>query len=127
MKLFKIIAVTMLLFAGFSNLGAQTPQNAAPVEVYYFHATNRCVTCQAVESVTKETLKQFYGDQIVLKSINQDEDKTNPLIKKHKIAGQTLLVLKGDKAVNLTNYAFMNARNNPDKLKEKIKETIDKM
>lgn len=127
MKIFKIIAVTMLLIAGFSNLGAQTPQNVVPVEVYYFHATNRCVTCEAVEAVTKDALNQFYGDQIVLKSINREEDKTNPLIKKHKIAGQTLLVLKGDKAVNLTNYAFMNARTNPDKLKKKIKETIEKM
>lgn len=127
MKIFKIIAVTMLLIAGFGNLGAQTPQNVVPVEVYYFHATNRCVTCEAVEAVTKDALNQFYGDQIVLKSINREEDKANPLIKKHKIAGQTLLVLKGDKAVNLTNYAFMNARTNPDKLKKKIKETIEKM
>lgn len=127
MKTVRFFAAIMLLLAGFSNSGAQTPQNIVPVEVYYFHATNRCVTCEAVEDVTKEALKQYYGDKIVFKSINQDVDKTSPLIKKHKIAGQTLLVLKGDKAVNLTNYAFMNARNNPDKLKAKIKETVDKM
>jgi hypothetical protein len=95
--------------------------------VYYFHATNRCVTCEAVEAVTREALKQYYGNQISLKSINRDQEKDNPLIKKHQIAGQALLILKGDKAVDLTNFAFMNARTNPEKLKGKIKETIEKM
>ncbi|MFY9151658.1 MAG: nitrophenyl compound nitroreductase subunit ArsF family protein [Prolixibacteraceae bacterium] len=127
MKTIRFLATILFLVSTFNNLTAQTPQNILPVEVYYFHATNRCVTCEAVEAVTKEALKQFYGDQIVLKSINREEDKTNPLIKKHKIAGQTLLILKGDKAENLTNFAFMNARTNPDKLKKKIKETIEKM
>jgi len=37
------------------------------------------------------------------------------------------LILKGDKAVDLTNFAFMNARTKPEKLKAKIKDTIDKM
>ncbi len=123
----KIFAAIILLFVGFSSSTAQTKQKEANTEVYYFHATNRCVTCEAVEAVTREALKQYYGDQISLKSINRDEDKTNPLIKKHRISGQSLLVIKGDKAVNLTNVAFMYARTNPDKLKEKIKETIEKM
>jgi len=127
MKEIKIFAAIVLLFIGFNSSTAQTKQKADPVEVYYFHATNRCVTCEAVEAVTKEALKQYYGDQITLKSINREEDKTNPLIEKYKISWQTLLILKGDKAVNLTNDAFMYARTKPDKLKAKIKETIDKM
>jgi hypothetical protein len=123
----KILAAIFLLFIGFNSTIAQTKVKTAGVEVYYFHATNRCVTCEAVEAVTKEALKQYYGDQITLKSINREEDKDNPLIEKHQISGQTLLILKGDKAENLTNFAFMNARTKPEKLKAKIKETIDKM
>lgn len=102
-------------------------KEATAVQVYYFHATRRCATCQAVETVTHETLKQYYGDKIVLKSINRDEEKDNPLMAKYKVSGQTLLIVKGDKAVNLTNDAFMNARTNPDKLKAKIKATIDSL
>jgi len=127
MKEIKIFAAIVLLFIGFNSSTAQTKQKADPVEVYYFHATNRCATCEAVEAVTKEALKQYYGDQITLKSINRDEDKDNPVMKKHKVSGQTLLILKGDKAVDLTNIAFMNARTKPEKLKEKIRDTIDKM
>ncbi|MBL7971075.1 MAG: hypothetical protein JNL03_06120, partial [Prolixibacteraceae bacterium] len=100
---------------------------APGIEVVYFHATNRCVTCEAVETVTKEALKEYYGNQISFKSVNRDEDKANPLMKKHKVSGQTLLIIKGDKAENLTNFAFMNARTKPEKLKAKIKETIDRM
>lgn len=98
---------------------------AAEVLVYYFHATRRCATCQAVESTTKEALKEYYGDKIVFESINRDEDKENPLIAKYKVSGQTLLIIKGNKVINLTNEAFMNARTNPNKFKAKLKATVD--
>lgn len=95
------------------------------VKAYYFHATRRCATCEAVEGVTKEALTEYYGDKIVFESINRDEEKDNPLLKKYEIGGQTLLFVKGDKVIDLTTDAFMNARSNPDKFKAKIKETLD--
>lgn len=102
-------------------------QKTDQVKVYYFHATRRCATCQAVESVSKEAIKEYYGDKISFESINREEDKDNALVTKHQISGQTLLIIKGDKVVNLTNDAFLNALSNPDKLKSKIKSTIDSM
>jgi predicted membrane-bound dolichyl-phosphate-mannose-protein mannosyltransferase len=97
------------------------------VEVYYFHATRRCATCQAVEEVTKEVLAEKYGESVSFHSVNREEEKEHPLIKKHNVSGQTLLVIKGDKAENLTNVAFMNARTNPEKLKNKIAETVESL
>ncbi|NME72153.1 nitrophenyl compound nitroreductase subunit ArsF family protein [Flammeovirga aprica] len=97
------------------------------VKAYYFHATRRCATCQAVESVTEETLKEYYGSKISFQSINREQDKDNPMLAQYKVSGQTLLIIKGDKIVNLTNYAFMNARTNPEKFKAKIKDTVDSM
>ncbi|HBL74080.1 MAG: hypothetical protein A2W90_12795 [Bacteroidetes bacterium GWF2_42_66] len=99
--------------------------DASAVKAYYFHATRRCATCQAVEAVTKEALKEYYGDQVSFQSINREEDSKNPLIEKYKISGQTLLIIKGDKVINLTNEAFLNARIKPDKFKAKLKSTID--
>lgn len=96
----------------------------APVEVYYFHATRRCATCNAVEEVSKTALTEKYGDNIKFYSINREEEKEHPLIKKHKISGQTLLVIKGEQTENLTSFAFMNARTHPDRLKSKLLETI---
>lgn len=97
------------------------------LHVYYFHATRRCATCQAVEDVTREALKEFYGDKISLVSLNFEEDSNKALVDKFQVSGQTLLIVKGDKQANLTEYAFMNAKTQPDKLKEKIKSTIESM
>lgn len=95
--------------------------------VYYFYATHRCPTCQAVETVTKETLKEFYGDKIVLQSYNFEEDANKGLVDKFQVSGQTLLIVKGDKKANLTDNAFMNAKAKPEMLKEKIRTTIESM
>ncbi|MEO0076014.1 MAG: nitrophenyl compound nitroreductase subunit ArsF family protein [candidate division WOR-3 bacterium] len=97
------------------------------LHVYYFHATRRCATCQAVEDVTREALKEFYGDKITLLSLNFEEDSNKALVDKFQVSGQTLLIVKGDKQANITEYAFMNAKTQPDKLKEKIKSTIESM
>lgn len=92
---------------------------------YYFHATRRCATCQAVEQVTKETIEANFADKVNFESINREEEKDNPLIEKYKINGQTLIIVKGDEVINLTNEAFMNARSNPEKFEVKLKETIE--
>ncbi|MGQ1947580.1 nitrophenyl compound nitroreductase subunit ArsF family protein [Geofilum sp. OHC36d9] len=102
-------------------------QTSSEVKAYYFHTTRRCATCQAVEKVSKEAIKEYYGDKVIFQSINSDEDKNNELVSKYKISGTALLIVNGDKTVNLTNDAFLNARNNPDKLKSKLKSTIDSM
>jgi hypothetical protein len=97
------------------------------IKAYYFHATRRCATCMAVEDVTKEVLKANYADKIPFESINREEDSKNPLLEKYKVSGQTLLFVKGDKVIDLTNDAFLYARTSPDKFKEKLKSTIDSM
>ncbi|MCU4177449.1 nitrophenyl compound nitroreductase subunit ArsF family protein [Carboxylicivirga sp. N1Y90] len=98
---------------------------AGEIHAYYFHATRRCATCEAVEAVTTEYLKNNYADKVVFTSINREEQKNSALLKAYKVDGQTLLIVKDDKLINLTNDAFLNARTNPDKLEAKLKETID--
>ncbi|MFO8000623.1 MAG: nitrophenyl compound nitroreductase subunit ArsF family protein [Marinilabilia sp.] len=99
--------------------------NVSDVEAYYFHATRRCATCKAVEDVTKEAIKENFGDEVQFKSINREKQSDHPMMEKHNVSGQTLLIVKGDQSENITNFAFMNARTNPDKLKEKVVETIE--
>lgn len=123
----KLVVILALFFSGIFIASAQTGAKPAGIEVYYFHGTHRCNTCNTVEKVAVEALKQYYGDQITLQSINREEEKNSALVKKYQIAGQTLLIVKGDKTEDLTNIAFMNAERSPQRLKTKIKETIDKM
>ncbi len=98
---------------------------SANVEVYYFHYTRRCPTCQSVEEVTKEALKQFYGDKIPFREMNLDKDDGKAKGKDLQISGQSLIIVQGNTIINLTNEGFMYARSNPEKLKQILKEKID--
>jgi len=102
------------------------------IEVYYFHFTRRCMTCNNVEKVSKEAVEQQYSDkvkagEISFKSINLDEKDGEATGKKLKVEGQTLLIVCGDKRTDLTDKGFMYANDSPDKLKAEIKKTIDGM
>lgn len=136
MKNYSYILASLMLFISFFGLNAQDDQNiqeetitAEKVEVYYFHNTRRCATCQAVEDVTKSSLQELYPEQfkngeITFKSLNIEDDVNETLAGDLKVSGQTLLVVKDGKKQDLTNDAFMYARTSPEKLKEKIKKAI---
>lgn len=100
------------------------------IEVYYFHYTRRCITCNAVEDVTKKTLAELYPEQqknkvITFTSVNLDDDSGKALAKKCKAHGQALIVMKKGKRIDLTDKGFMYAKSKPEKLKEELKTTID--
>ena len=124
-----ILMLCLTFVTGISATAQKTSQKQTTnnVKVYYFHMTHRCATCQAVESVTKDALHEYYNDKVFFESINIEKENDNPLLKKYKVSGQTLLIIKGDKVIDITNQAFMNARTNPDKLKSEIKTTVDNL
>lgn len=95
------------------------------VEVFYFHSTRRCVTCQAVEEVSKTTVAELYGETVKFTGYNLDEPEAAIKAEELEISGQTLLIVSGDTKINITNDGFLYARNNPDKLKQIIKGNID--
>ena len=104
--------------------------SAAKIEVYYFHYTRRCVTCQAVESESKTAIaalypSQFKSGQITFKSVNLDEKESEVLAKKCQAEGQALLVISGSKRTDLTDKGFMYARSTPEKLRAELKKAID--
>ena len=115
-----------------SGLFAGNPINAKKIEVYYFHFTRRCMTCNNVEKVSKEAVEKQYPDkvktgEITFKSVNLDEKEGEAIGAKLNVEGQTLLIVSGDKRVDLTEKGFMYANNSPDKLKAEIKKAIDEM
>lgn len=131
----------MILFAAImlQACNAQTSETPKAVntisedlQVYYFHNTKRCATCNAVEEETKMALEMFYekkvkSGSIEFTSLNLEEDEGKKMAETLHISGQTLLLVKGETQVNLTNEGFMNARTNPTKFHEIIKAQIDKL
>ena len=102
------------------------------IQVFYFHFTKRCVTCNAVENETKLTLKTFYSDKVKegkidFTSLNLEDNEGKEIAEALGVSGQTLLIVKGDTHLNLTNEGFMNARTNPEKFHEILKSNIDKL
>ena len=112
-----------------SNAGDVTSED---VQVYYFHNTKRCVTCNAVENETKMALDMFYAEKmkagtIEFTSLNLEEDEGKKMANSLRVSGQTLLVVKGKTHLNLTNEGFMNARVNPTKFHKILKTQIDNL
>ncbi len=129
------LIITMVMLGIFFGANAQTvdTENAKTsidsdhkIEVLYFHTSRRCITCNAVEKISKETVEKNYGKEVVFMAYNLDEKEGKSIGKKLRVSGSTLLVISGKEKVNLTNEAFMNAKSNPEKLEATLKETIDK-
>ena len=132
MKTIKVILFAVLAIGMNISCSAQTKEDKSTAvsktnkaEVYYFHYTRRCATCNAVESVSKEAVAELYGDKVTFADYNLDEEAGKTKGKELEVSGQTLLIVAGDTKINITNEGFMNARSNPDNLKAIIKEKID--
>ena len=102
------------------------------IQVYYFHNTKRCATCNAVENETLMALELFYKEKfeagtIEFSSLNLEEEEGEAMAKSLQVSGQTLLLVKGETQVNLTNEGFMNARTNPTKFHEILRTQIDNL
>jgi len=103
---------------------------ASKVEVYYFHYTRRCVTCQAVEAESQEIISTLYPKEmkegkIEFIGVNLDEKNSKTIARKCKAEGQSLLVISGNKRIDLTEEGFMYAKTKPEKLKAELKKVID--
>jgi len=106
-----------------SNAQNKTDEKAK-VSMYYFHTSSRCVTCRTVESEAKKDVKELFGKDVIFAAYNLDEPAGEAKGKELGVNSQSLIVVKGDKKINLTNEGFMYARTNPEKFKEVIEEKI---
>lgn len=139
MKTLKSTSIIMLIAISLFACNAQSSQDQSnasvgdgDLQVYYFHFTKRCATCNAVENETNMVLEMFYTDRvkegtIAFTSLNLEEEDGKEMAKQLNVSGQTLLLVKGEEMVNLTNEGFMNARTKPDKFHEILRTQIDKL
>jgi hypothetical protein len=139
-KLFPVLAVVAIAAAAiaifaFSGGNPSVAEEADgfskdKVEVIYFHLTRRCVTCQAVENVARDAVKELYTAEtekgtVVFKTLNIEDKSSEADAKRVNATGQCLLVVSGDTRIDLTSDGFMYARNSPEKLKEEIRKAVD--
>ncbi len=138
MKNIVMFSFALVLIMGSCSCNAQTNEKqdakstaSTKVEVYYFHFTARCSTCHAVEDNAKRAFESLYPEQIkngdyAFKGLNLDDAGTKTIAEKLGVGGQTLLVVCGDKKIDLTSQGFLYAHD-PDKIKEEIKKAVEKV
>jgi hypothetical protein len=136
MKNLILVGFVMLLISG-ASCNAQTEKKQTlsstsgnDVEVYYFHMTVRCVTCKTVEAEARKNVEMLYAEKvkagkISFTALNLEEATGKSLGEKLGVNSQTLLIVKGDQKINITNEGFLYAVSQPQKFTEVMKTKID--
>lgn len=133
-----VLFLIMISFSGNKAFAgsAEEPVVLSPddekVEVYYFHYTRRCATCNAVEDEAVKALEEFFpqkmeNGEIMFLSVNIEEESNEKLVDDLGVSGQALLFVKGEQKIDLTNDAFMNARTKADKYHKQVKKTVESL
>jgi hypothetical protein len=136
MKQILMLSFALLMMLGNLSCNAQANKKAdakntvsTKVEVYYFHFTRRCNTCMSVEENAKKAVESLYPDKVKkgeysFMGINLDDDSSKAIAEKLGVGGQTLLVVCGNKKIDITDKGFMNAHD-LEKMKEEIKKAVE--
>ena len=137
MKKAFFITLTLVFISGAGLLAqekdakTQEPKEQT-IAMYYFHTSFRCTTCRTVEAESKKAFESLFPEQFengtaTFKAVNIEEEENAILVEKYQIAGQTLLLVKGEKTSDLTSQGFLYAKTNPDKLKEEIRQAFENL
>ena len=97
--------------------------------VYYFRTNFICETCEAIEQVVQHELESKYADELkseklVFRQLNLDDPQTADFALRFDVVFKSLLILKDDTVIDLTNEAFLYALPNPAKLRQLLDESL---
>ncbi len=136
MKKISVLIIAILLSTFAISQEEEVKTNKTKLDVYYFHRAQRCQTCLSIEENTKNTLEQYYADELKDGTINfysicYEEDEYTEIIEKYKADGPALYLTKVKKGKetnkNLTDFAFDNSLHNADKYKEGLRNKINEL
>jgi hypothetical protein len=123
-----VLALIMLLFI--SNLGNAQVKKAVvsnpkkSIEIIQFHSEHRCMTCNKIEELTRETLKNY--PSIPFSLVNVDDKKNEKRAIQFEASGTALFLYNPTtkKKQDLSDMAFMNA-GDKNKFIQELKKKID--
>ncbi len=133
----KSLLYTMILI-GFAACSGPVKQDNSKsinsVTVYYFHGTNRCGTCMAIDENTKKALDLYFptelkSGRVKFTSVNVDEAANKGLVDKCEASAMMLYFIKTDgdgkeTKNDFSEFAINNARSKPDAYMQGIRDRI---
>ena len=130
----KVITIALLFMSIVLSACAQTDSpktvptaESDGIEVLYFHGKQRCATCIAIERQTKQAVEELSDNRLTMRTIDISKKENESIVEKYEVAWSTLIVVKGDNVLNLTELGFSLARNNPDGFRERLKSEINQL
>ena len=134
-----MLIVACIAMSGCGNANAkkkyvQPHENG--VEVLYFHGKQRCATCVAIEKNTRQVVESEFPEELqngelIFHIVDITKPQNKDLADKYEITWSSLVVVKyedgKEQVENLTNFAFANARNNPDTFRRELTDKLKKL
>ena len=136
----RIIMMSLLGLICLAAVNAQTKKviksNNATVEILYFHSKQRCPTCIAIGTYSKEVVNKDFAAQVKsgtvkFKEIDISTPQGEKLADKYHVTWSSLYVNRwqnGKEVRNdMTRFGFENARTNTPAFKSGLKNKISKL
>lgn len=127
------IIIVLAVFTTFFSCKNEVKEEVQPIvensktteiQLVQFHTEHRCVTCNNIEKLSKETIKGNEAISFVLYNV---DDKKNAKVAEQFEATGTSLYLYNSKTKatkDLTEMAFMYAKTEGDKFKTELQKEI---
>lgn len=115
------------------NAVETTKSENLKLEVYYFHSSHRCPTCNSIEDNVKKVMAEQFGSEIkngeiTVSYLNIEEAANKAIVEKLQVYGSSLFLIqyKGTEEVihDLTEYAFTYSRKQPEVFTQGITDSI---
>lgn len=132
LMIFALIIGLVSCGSGENTANAKSPEKDR-VEVIYFHGKQRCATCMAIEKNTQEVINNLFANElkngtVVFKIVDISTPEGEKIADKYEVTWSSLFVNKWkdskETRSNLTEFAFGNARKNPDAFKKTLADKI---
>lgn len=142
MKSLRIVVMALCMIVGVVSFAqgkstqAAKAANGNVVEVMYFHDKQRCVTCLAIEKLTKEVVEKDFAKEVKqgkvrYREIDISTAEGEKIADRYEVTWSSLFVnqWKGKKETrnNMTKFGFANARKDPDAFKAGLRNKINEL
>jgi hypothetical protein len=127
------IIIVLAVFTTFFSCKNEVKEEVQPIvensktteiQLIQFHTEHRCITCNNIEKLSKETIKGNEAISFVL--YNVDDEKNAKVAEQFEATGTSLYLYNSKTRFtkDLTEMAFMYAKNEGDKFKTELQKEI---